>query len=127
MHRIGKRDRQRNVQIRAGLRTRALPRYRVQHVGEEFRKRRGLRTALRRREIELRKYERRCFRLRRRGSDIAIALDGEGATVTVESGDPVPIMANGALTTIAAGESRRIDSVPIDRTHTDRTRTNMER
>jgi alpha,alpha-trehalose phosphorylase len=50
------------------------------------------------------------FRLRRRGSDVAIALDPEGATVTVESGGPVPIMANGAVFNIAAGESRRVDA-----------------
>jgi alpha,alpha-trehalose phosphorylase len=51
------------------------------------------------------------FKLRRRGSDIAIALDPEGATVTVESGGPVPIMAGGTVTNVAAGESRRVDTV----------------
>jgi alpha,alpha-trehalose phosphorylase len=48
------------------------------------------------------------FRLRRRGSDIAITLDRQGATVTVESGAPVPIMMDGTITNVAAGESRRM-------------------
>ena len=52
------------------------------------------------------------FKLQRRGSDIAIALDPGGATVTVESGAPVPIMAGGAVTNVAAGESRRVDAAP---------------
>jgi alpha,alpha-trehalose phosphorylase len=51
------------------------------------------------------------FKLHRRGSDIAIAVDPGGATVTVESGAPVPIMAGGAVTNVAAGESRRVDTV----------------
>ena len=50
------------------------------------------------------------FRLLRRGSDISIALDPEGAIVTVEAGGPVPIMANGALTSVGAGESLRVDA-----------------
>jgi hypothetical protein len=54
------------------------------------------------------------FKLRRRGSDIAIELDHEGATVTVESGGPVPILAGGTVTNVAAGESRRVDAVPIN-------------
>ena len=54
------------------------------------------------------------FKLQRRGSDIAIALDPEGATITVESGAPVPIMAGGAVTNVAAGESRRVDAAPSD-------------
>ena len=37
------------------------------------------------------------FTLHRRGSDITIALDANGATVTVESGGPVPIMARPEL------------------------------
>ena len=51
------------------------------------------------------------FKLRRRGSDIAIALDPDGATVTVESGGPVPIMVGGTVTNLAAGESLRVDAV----------------
>jgi alpha,alpha-trehalose phosphorylase len=51
------------------------------------------------------------FRLHRRGSDISIALDAHGATVAVESGGPVPIMANGTVTSVAAGDSRRVESV----------------
>lgn len=50
------------------------------------------------------------FKLHRRGSDISIALDPGGATVTVESGGPVPIMANGTVSTVAAGDSRRVDA-----------------
>jgi alpha,alpha-trehalose phosphorylase len=50
------------------------------------------------------------FTLRRRGSDISIALDPVGATVTVGSGGPVPIMANGRITNVAAGESLRVDA-----------------
>ena len=48
------------------------------------------------------------FTLHRRGSDIAIALDPNGATVTVESGEPVPIIAEGVLTEVAPGGSVRI-------------------
>ena len=51
------------------------------------------------------------FKLHRRGSDIAIVLDPEGATVTVESGAPVPIMAGGTVVNVAAGESRRVDAM----------------
>ena len=51
------------------------------------------------------------FTLRRRGSDVAIALDADGATVTVDSGAPVPIMAAGTVTNVAAGESLRVDAV----------------
>src|SRR4051794_11849389 len=50
------------------------------------------------------------FTFHRRGSDISIALDADGATVSVESGGPVPIMGNGSVTNVAAGESRRVDS-----------------
>ena len=52
------------------------------------------------------------FRLHRRGSDIAIALDADGATVTVESGGPVPILAGDTVTNVAAGESRRVQVTP---------------
>ena len=48
------------------------------------------------------------FRLHRRGGDIAIEVDPAGATVTVESGEPVPIRADGVITEVAAGESLRI-------------------
>jgi alpha,alpha-trehalose phosphorylase len=48
------------------------------------------------------------FSLHRRGGDIAIAVDSTGATVTVESGEPVPILADGVITEVAAGGSLRI-------------------
>ncbi len=48
------------------------------------------------------------FRLHRRGSDISIALDPDGATVTVESGGAVPIGDGDAVTMVAAGGSLRI-------------------
>jgi alpha,alpha-trehalose phosphorylase len=48
------------------------------------------------------------FRLHRRGGDIAIALDATGATVTVESGESVPILADGVVTEVASGGSIRI-------------------
>jgi alpha,alpha-trehalose phosphorylase len=51
------------------------------------------------------------LKLHRRGSDIAIALDRDGATITVESGGPVPIMANATLTNLAARQSRRVETV----------------
>jgi alpha,alpha-trehalose phosphorylase len=48
------------------------------------------------------------FGLHRRRGDIAIAVDSAGATVTVESGEPVAILADGVVTEVAAGESLRI-------------------
>jgi alpha,alpha-trehalose phosphorylase len=48
------------------------------------------------------------FRLHRRGGDIAIAVDPTGATVTVESGEPVPILADGVVTEVASGGSLRV-------------------
>jgi alpha,alpha-trehalose phosphorylase len=48
------------------------------------------------------------FRLHRRGGDLAIVLDSSGATVTVESGEPVPILAGGTITDVAPGHSLRI-------------------
>jgi alpha,alpha-trehalose phosphorylase len=54
------------------------------------------------------------FKLHRRGSDISIALDPEGATVTVESGAPVPIMSGGSVVSLAVGESRRVDAMRTD-------------
>ncbi len=48
------------------------------------------------------------FHLHRRGGDIAIAVDPTGATVTVESGDPVPILADGVITEVAPGGSLRV-------------------
>ena len=53
-------------------------------------------------------WQRMHFRLHRRGGDIAIEVDPAGATVTVESGEPVPILADGVITEVAAGESLRI-------------------
>ena len=50
------------------------------------------------------------FSLHRRGSDIAIAVDPTGATVTVESGGPVPILGNGVITAVPPGGSLRIVS-----------------
>ncbi len=48
------------------------------------------------------------FRLHRRGGDIAIAVDPDGATVTVESGEPLPVLANGVTTEVAPGSSLRV-------------------
>jgi alpha,alpha-trehalose phosphorylase len=48
------------------------------------------------------------FGLRRRGGDIAIAVDTNGATVTVESGEAVPILSNGVITEVAPGSSLRV-------------------
>jgi alpha,alpha-trehalose phosphorylase len=48
------------------------------------------------------------FRLHRRGSVIAIAVDRDGATVTVESGDAVPILAGDSVTLLDAGASMRV-------------------
>jgi alpha,alpha-trehalose phosphorylase len=48
------------------------------------------------------------FGLHRRGGDIAIAVDPTGATVTVESGDPVAILADGVITEVAPGGSLRV-------------------
>ncbi len=48
------------------------------------------------------------FGLHRRGGDIAIAIDAGGATVKVESGEPVPILADGIVTDVAVGQSLRI-------------------
>ena len=48
------------------------------------------------------------FNLHRHGGDIAIAVDPTGATVTVESGDPVPILANGVITEVVPGQSLRV-------------------
>jgi alpha,alpha-trehalose phosphorylase len=56
-------------------------------------------------------WQRMRFRLHRRGGDIAIDVDPAGATVTVESGEPVPILADGVTTDVAAGESLRIVAV----------------
>ncbi len=53
-------------------------------------------------------WQRMRFRLHRRGGDIAIEVDPAGASVTVESGEPVPILADGVMTEVAAGESLRI-------------------
>jgi alpha,alpha-trehalose phosphorylase len=51
------------------------------------------------------------FGLHRRGGDIAIAVDPTGATVTVESGEPVPILADGVITEVAPGTSLRVNSI----------------
>jgi alpha,alpha-trehalose phosphorylase len=48
------------------------------------------------------------FALHRRGGDIVIALDPAGATVTVESGEPVPILADGVISEVAPGGSLRV-------------------
>jgi alpha,alpha-trehalose phosphorylase len=48
------------------------------------------------------------FNLHRRGGDVAIAVDPTGATVTVESGEPVPILADGVITEVAPGGSLRV-------------------
>jgi len=51
------------------------------------------------------------FMLHRRGSDISITLDPDGATVSVVSGSPVPIMDGDTVTNLAAGESKRVRAV----------------
>lgn len=48
------------------------------------------------------------FRLHRRGGDIAIAVDATGASVTVESGEPVPILAGDDVTEVAVGTTLRV-------------------
>ena len=48
------------------------------------------------------------FGLHRRGGDIAISVDPSGATVTVESGEPVPILADGVITEVSPGGSLRV-------------------
>ena len=48
------------------------------------------------------------FHLHRRGGDIAIAVDPTGATITVESGQPVPILADGVITEVAPDDSLRV-------------------
>jgi alpha,alpha-trehalose phosphorylase len=48
------------------------------------------------------------FRLHRRGSDISILVDRDGATVTVESGGAVPIGAGDTITMVAPGDSLRV-------------------
>jgi alpha,alpha-trehalose phosphorylase len=48
------------------------------------------------------------FHLHRRGCDIGIALDPAGATVTVESGEPVAILAGVIVTEVAPGNSLRV-------------------
>jgi alpha,alpha-trehalose phosphorylase len=45
------------------------------------------------------------FRLLRRGSSVRVELDRGGLTVTVESGDPVPVRIDGGVKPLAAGES----------------------
>ncbi|HEY0520452.1 MAG TPA: glycosyl hydrolase family 65 protein [Ilumatobacteraceae bacterium] len=53
------------------------------------------------------------FHLRRRDGDIAIALDSTGATVTVESGESVPILAGGVVTTVERGTSLHVPAAAI--------------
>jgi alpha,alpha-trehalose phosphorylase len=48
------------------------------------------------------------FRLHRHGSDLRVTLDREGATVQVESGNPVPIRHHDGVATVAVGGSIRI-------------------
>ncbi|MEY2416306.1 MAG: alpha,alpha-trehalose phosphorylase [Ilumatobacteraceae bacterium] len=52
------------------------------------------------------------FRLHRRGGDIAVAVDATGATVTVESGEPVAILASGVITDVPPGDSLRVAGTP---------------
>ncbi|MDP9464005.1 MAG: hypothetical protein M3P52_05230, partial [Actinomycetota bacterium] len=59
------------------------------------------------------------FGLHRRGGDIVIAVDSTGATVTVESGDPVPILADGVITEVAPGGSLRVARTTDGRTCPD--------
>jgi alpha,alpha-trehalose phosphorylase len=55
-------------------------------------------------------WQRMRFRLHRRGGDIAIDVDPTGATVIVESGKAVPILADGVITEVAAGDSMRVSA-----------------
>jgi hypothetical protein len=48
------------------------------------------------------------FHLHRRGSDIAIAIDAEGATVTLETGDPVAVETGSGIKQLATGQTVRI-------------------
>ena len=48
------------------------------------------------------------FRLHRHGSDLRVTLDREGATVQVESGNPVPIRHHDGVATVEVGGSIRI-------------------
>ena len=48
------------------------------------------------------------FSLHRRGGDISIAVDTTSATVTVISGEPVPILVYGVITEVPAGGSLRV-------------------
>ena len=50
------------------------------------------------------------FSLHRRGGDLTIAVDPTGATVTVESGEPVPILADGVIAEVAPGSSLRVSN-----------------
>jgi alpha,alpha-trehalose phosphorylase len=52
------------------------------------------------------------FHLHRRGSDIAVVVDPAGATLTVESGESVPILVEGRVVSVAPSESLRIASAP---------------
>jgi alpha,alpha-trehalose phosphorylase len=53
-------------------------------------------------------WQRMHFRLHRRGGDIAVDVDSAGATVAVESGEAVPILDDGVITEVAAGDSLRV-------------------
>jgi alpha,alpha-trehalose phosphorylase len=48
------------------------------------------------------------FRLLRHGSSILVTIDPEGATLTVESGDPVPLHVGEHIESVAAGRSVRV-------------------
>ncbi len=48
------------------------------------------------------------FRLLRQGSSLAVTLDGDGLTVTVESGTPVPLRIDGSIRLVAVGESAHV-------------------
>jgi len=53
-------------------------------------------------------WQRMRFRLHRHGGDIAVDVDPGGATVTVESGEALPVLVDGAITAVAAGDCLRV-------------------
>ncbi len=59
-------------------------------------------------------WERVAFRLERHGSRLVVELDRGGATVSVLSGEPVPVAHAGTIVALSAGESLRIVAPPLD-------------
>ena len=57
-------------------------------------------------------WESLTLRVQRHGSRMLVALDAAGCTVTVTSGNPVPIDVGGVVVEVAEGCSQRIECVP---------------